>query len=363
MRFLAYSDIHHDEYNNGITIHDTIDVEQQITTYAHHHEIKTVFFLGDWYRATNPLRSVIAEAERAWKLRSSLDIATYVLVGNHDRWSKSAQSGHAFVSADIFSDFYNITVIDKFIHLNWGEIEIVAIPAGHESYYVATSQSDKFRLVLFHGLLAGSALANGGAASSGIKPSDLACLRADLIIGGDNHTYQDLYGLLGTRSFYLGAPLQHNWGDRGQVRGFWDITIQNNEVRTDFIPTKSPRFLKIKVAAKSEIEALNNIINEMRKNLNGNEGILEITLMGANDGIDIDFIEQSILQMNVRRVKIIIDHTFENVEVASGISATADPLDRWNLFVTSDNTDRKALNPKRLSEIGSWALESAKTVL
>ncbi|KKM04803.1 hypothetical protein LCGC14_1760500, partial [marine sediment metagenome] len=44
MDFLAYSDIHHDEYKNGITLEDTIAIEDAITQYAVDHNIRHIIF-------------------------------------------------------------------------------------------------------------------------------------------------------------------------------------------------------------------------------------------------------------------------------------------------------------------------------
>ena len=113
LEFIAYSDIHHDDYKNGVTLQDAIDVENAITSYAVTNGIKNIFFLGDWYRATNPLQKVIKEAENTWKVRSDSGIITHVLPGNHDRYTKSPNSEHAFAAVNIFSsDWKNILVYE-----------------------------------------------------------------------------------------------------------------------------------------------------------------------------------------------------------------------------------------------------------
>lgn len=364
LRFIAYSDIHHDDYNNGVTEDDVVAVEEQITQYAIQNGINTIFFLGDWYRATNPNRSVIASAEASWRKRSGLGVKTYVLVGNHDRWTKSAISGHAFVSAGIFNnDLANVEVIDHVATLEFGNVLFLLVPSGHENSEAVLN----FRhpractvVVLFHGLLAGSALANGGSASSGIHPDVLRNLQAHLVLGGDNHTHQRLDNLIGCPSYYVGATLQHNWGDRGQKRGFLDVSVAGEgQATVTFIPSNSPRFIRTKVPAINEMDAICKIQEIMNSSLEGNPGIIEVTLLGKNVlNINAETVENAVLQLGARRARIILDKTFEKVELAPGMNEAVSAEEKWTLHVQHTNT--KELNPTLLGQMGRWAIEQAK---
>ncbi len=366
MEFLAYSDIHHDDYTNGITLEDVVAVEHEITRYAIDNNIFDVFFLGDWYRATNPIVKVRAVAEAAWKYRSDAAIQTTVLVGNHDRQTKSAVSQHAFVAVDIFKeDLKNVRVMDEVCTIRINNIEILMIPSGHE--YAALNPGEfGTDIIMFHGLLAGSALANGGSASSGINPGTLSKLGANLIIGGDNHTPQMLDSVLGCPSFYCGAPMQHNWGDRGQKRGFWHVKWNDNTLpaRWEYklIQTMSPRFVRRNFVAKSEMETLMEITNDLTMELDGRPGIVEITLIGNRaTEINKEFIEQNVLQMGARRVSIIIDRSIDKVEVAAGIGAAQTEEEKWNLYLTKGKAPGiDKMNPMFLSELGKWAIQEAK---
>lgn len=365
LRFIAYSDIHHDEYNNGITEMDVVDVEDQITKYAIENKIETVFFLGDWFRATNPNRNIIASAEACWKRRSDSGIKTYVLVGNHDRWTKSATSGHAFVSASIFNnDLANVEVMDEVCTLEFGDTCFLFIPSGHEnseSVVNFSRPSGSTVVVLFHGLVAGSALANGGSAGNGIHPDILRNIRADVIIGGDNHTHQRLDDLLGCPSVYVGATMQHNWGDRNQQRGFLDFVVASEgRASFTFISSKSPKFIRVKIPAVNEMDAICKINDIITNKLDGEKsGILEITLLGKNvSKINIDTVEAAVRNIGVRRIRVILDRTFEKVELVPGMQYTNLPEDKWSLFVAG--TDTKELNQVLLEQMGKWAIQEAK---
>lgn len=54
--------------------------------------------------------------------------------------------------------------------------------------------------------------------------------------------------------YYLGAPLQHNFADSGDERGFWSISIDDNGyVKSDMIPTSLPKFHDVKFTPKTGI--------------------------------------------------------------------------------------------------------------
>jgi len=365
MDALIYSDIHHDEYTNGLTLDDTIAVEDAITQYALDNKIGHILFLGDWYRATNPTRKVIAAAEDAWKRRSDRGITTLVLVGNHDRWTKSALSGHSYVSAlQFLNDLKNVHVIDKLDNFGFNDsgIKILAIPSGFEGQDYSQHINPPPDITIFHALVSGSMLAHGGSVSSGVAPQELFKTGAALILGGDNHTPQDLTGMVGVPTRYVGAPLQHSWGDRGQTRGFWHLRWhnRNEEFALNFIQTSAPQFLRTNILANTEIEAVAKIYSKISE-LNG-PGILDITLIGKNVGsMNIKYIEDSIRD-NVRRIKIGIDRTFEKVEVVDGISQANTPEDKWLTYI-SGGAKIGQLNPATLAEMGKWAIQEARKVV
>lgn len=371
MEFLAYGDIHHDNYTNGVVEQDVIDVEDQITQYAVDNGINKVFFLGDWYRATNPTRDVIASAEFTWKKRSDCEIETIVLVGNHDRWTKSAISGHAFISANMFqNDLKHVKVIDEASEINIDGVNFFCIPAGHENTEEVinyNSNSNIPLVVLFHGLISGSALANGGSVSGGINPGTLRKLKADLFLGGDNHTHQRLDDILGAPSMYLGAPLCHNWGDRGQKRGFWHISLSQRDIPLfKFVSSKSPRFVRLNVQARSDAETLLDIVDRVGQELEGNPGIVDIRLIGRNAAtISQDLIKNTLESTySIRNLKIIVDQAFERLEVAPGVTVAETPEDKWSAYISHGEAPGiDKFNPSMLVEMGKWAIQEAKKIL
>jgi DNA repair exonuclease SbcCD nuclease subunit len=367
LSFLAYSDIHHDEYTNGITLEDTIAIEDQITEYAYKNNIKRVYFLGDLYRATNPKQSVIKAAEAAWKRRSDTAVTTIALVGNHDRETKAIDSRHAYGAVDIFvNDLKNVVVIDEVKELQnneYGEYSFIMVPAGHKLDHTIIEPTPTKKnvqnplIIMFHDLLTGSALSSGTFATDGVNPENIKMYNPMLVLGGDNHKHQFLDNLFDCQSMYLGAPLQHRWDDRGQKRGFWEFNMSEGNITWTHHLTKTPRFVRVQVEAKTEMETLMAITTELNSQLGGCPGIVEITLIGKNAAnINLEFLEQN-LDFEFRRLRFIVDKTIERIEVVAGLSSAQTPEDKWKMYVAGQSDNR--LQPDTLAEMGAIALSEA----
>ena len=156
LNIIAYTDIHHDDYQNGLTLDDTISVEDDITKDAQEQQVECVINVGDWFRATNPSQLVAMAAEGALKRRCDAGIPTWELVGNHDRFTKSALSGHAFGRVAIFkSDLGRVMVFDKIAQVfnRNHDVSVLAVPSGHDLKTMGPMDRSAPVIVLFHGVI------------------------------------------------------------------------------------------------------------------------------------------------------------------------------------------------------------------
>jgi len=365
MEFLAYSDIHHDDYKNGITLEDTIAIEDKITQYAVDLGIKFVLFAGDWFRATNPTQLVIKEAEASWVRRSKVGVTTIVVPGNHDRFTKSENSKHAFYSMRVFErDLENIWVKDHICVWTLMGVEFISIPAGWQNRPLPKRITNDPLVVVLHAMIHGSKLASGINAT-GMDPQIIKDLNPILVLAGDNHTPQNL-SMFMHPSRYLGAPIQHTWGDKDQDRGFWHVMINNGvNVKCIYCDTHTPKFVRANVFADNEVSFICSITDLLNKKLNGCPGIIDITLTGNNVGlINRQVIEDSIKSnFNIRRLKLNINHQIIRPELVAGLSQLKSPEDKWSAYVTSDNAvNTKEMNIPMLLEMGKWALQEARKI-
>jgi DNA repair exonuclease SbcCD nuclease subunit len=70
---------------------------------------------------------------------------------------------------------------------------------------------------------------------------DLHTTAYSLAIGGHYHEHQ----YLTPNTLYVGAMLQHNWGDVGSKRGFLDVHLTDDGWKTTQVETKAPLFVSL----------------------------------------------------------------------------------------------------------------------
>ena len=205
LRLLCYSDIHHHaDYHNGLVEEDIERVESHVTRLAVQHGVHAVCFLGDRFFLRTPPHSTRARADAALKERADHGIPQIILLGNHDRETKNAESSHAFSHIDIFHESLKDVIVMAnrtayLITLKDIEFIIHAVPAGHsiqakpfEDDVVYSNVVDPIRICMFHDLLAGTFLQNGVKALNGMAPALVDRPAFDLVLGGDNHVPQRL---------------------------------------------------------------------------------------------------------------------------------------------------------------------------
>ncbi|KKM80376.1 hypothetical protein LCGC14_1340410, partial [marine sediment metagenome] len=318
----------------------------------------------DWYRATNPKQHVIKQAEAAWKYRSDQGIITIAVVGNHDRETRSEISRHSFAAVKVFTeDLKNVEVYDEISLWSDPKIEFLLIPAGwqHQDLSQWTRHNGIPLVVVIHGMIGGSILASG-ITSPGMDSTLINELKPNLVLAGDNHTPQDL-SMFNCPAGYLGAPLQHNWGDRNQDRGFWHITVDSQQILRRFVSSYSPRFVRENIPANTEIEAMCTSTTLIQDKLDGRPGIVELTLIGKNvDNLNKDMIEENLrLNFDMRKLKIAINQSYQQIEVVAGISEASQPEDKWSMYVASGKAPSiENMDLTMLSEMGKWAIQEAK---
>ena len=162
--------------------------------------------------------------------------------------------------------------------------------------------------------------------------------------------------------------MQHNWGDRGQKRGFWHFQFHGNGPcpwNKTFIPTRSPRFVRVGIEAKDDMQTIYALSARLDEELEGSPGIVDIKLIGPNaKTINQDLIEDSLRGFEIRRLKILVDSSHERLEIAPGMAVAEQPEDKWSAYIAHGNVPgMEGLSPSILAEMGKWALTRAKQEL
>lgn len=256
-KILLFSDLHVHPFklyatldSNGINsrLNDAFKCLDMIIDYAREHEVDLVLFGGDMFHVRKQL-SVTAFNGVYECLRKLSEITNVVLLhGNHDQADRAGEQYSVYA----FSSF--IKVIDR---PGWNKIHgvsgkwynIFALPYQDELSVATLSsviqqvpRSPHPRIFLGH-LGINGALAGADFVYNSVYDANITDLHPELFDAGflgHFHMYQDL----GHNFFYIGAPIQHNWGDKNQERG---IVVYDTDTKThERVVLKLPMFWEIK---------------------------------------------------------------------------------------------------------------------
>ena len=244
-KILFHSDIHFNlyrEFSEGETgrLDRIIEVEKTIITYALDYGIKDLVFLGDWFHNRSQLNVLVLQKTLELMYQNlSNDLRFYFLVGNHDQYDSSGQvhSLYPFKMLGKVADLpCYIKIRDKLIGFIPYQVNRDQLLQDIESLL----RGQKVDLLCLHQGVQEAKLPNGMAAGDESFLS-LSELPDDLpIISGHIHKPQVLDNLL-----YIGAPLQHSFGDAGDRRGWY---VLDDDGEFEFIENNfSPRFYKLEM--------------------------------------------------------------------------------------------------------------------
>jgi hypothetical protein len=250
LRALVTADVH--AYNNlpfakidretgySDRLRDVISVLDQMKTYAVKNCIHDIFILGDLFDK-RMLDGVTLPLVVETVARMAKNVGTvHIMGGNHE--ATNAQADH--YTTNVFATVPNVRVISGAQKIEG--ISFWALPYKPEKQYRETLEdmTDEFRAIrgevflLIHQAVYGARVGSW-LCPDGIRAEELSPYAG--VLAGDFHTHQEF--LPDMRGYYVGAPLQHNFGDAGENRGVWDVTFgDDNSMVSKFVPIESPKF-------------------------------------------------------------------------------------------------------------------------
>ena len=257
-RFIGVADTHLSnslphakQTTNGLTdrFEQQLDLIKTIGKEAIKREVDAVIFLGDVFdkKLLDPVT-----ATHVMKVFSESfgDIALWFLGGNHDA---NNLRGDRFL-VEKFESLKKDG--DPAIFLNSDQRPrdwLRFWPVNYAPVVETRAKLDEIRkqieeegnldewidIVLLHNSVIGSTHM-AWKCDDGLSPEEV-CTGFNSVLTGHFHTAQE-FGACGQ---FLGAPMQHHFGDVGEDRGFWDFTItEDGEIEQEFIATDLPRFHK-----------------------------------------------------------------------------------------------------------------------
>jgi len=224
---------------------DQLNVFCQMVDYAVEHEIEHLFVLGDvWDKSTLDAVTLRHTME---VMVSAAPLNIWILPGNHDLYSAAGYKSFA-------TDVYGVLEKEHIHYMETGRpIELESWLKLWPMEYMKLEEAaktlgdirenlddDAFNYLMMHQSVLGCTH-GGWVCDDGLEPH-LVCGGWDYVFSGHFHDVQHF----GDNGRYLGAPMQHHFGDVGRDRGFWKITFKEDrpEPQMGFILSEAPRFWK-----------------------------------------------------------------------------------------------------------------------
>lgn len=361
LTILAYSDIHYHKYQNGITLDDVRSVMSEFTKLAIELQPDLIVFGGDTYLSRNEMYEVIlAASEDLMELAQRVNIPIAYLIGNHCRVYKSQFKLHTSEHLKLTPESYpGVKVLDTTTSItvftnNGHEVCINAIPADYEHVSIKPHLKADFNICLFHATVIGSQYANGALAENGLS-SALFNDDYDLVIGGDNHHHQRLVKTNGGRAWHVGAPMQHNWGDAGEKRGFVLFTIEKDDddnvtVDAQHIESSAPKFMKVDVSIKSATDILSIDMSSWKNN------VIRLTISADGnilDKFDIESWKTKLVSLSfARSVDIKLDYVSQAI-IQDDEREMFKDADEWQKFLSDKAPELDSLDIDYLLKLGN----------
>lgn len=373
--FLAYTDIHYHHYTNGVTLADVEAVEDEMLQKAIEMKVDFILFGGDRYMSRNPMYEAAFASDRMLKKISDSGIPWFGLIGNHDRTTKNDFKLYTLKHVGMYGkDLGGLTIMDErkeysFTTKSGCSVTLHAVPAGHAPDNFHVNKDIDFNICVFHAIILGSSYHNGTISGDGLSVSLFDKNGFDLVLAGDNHKKQEIVGLTDCRGYYIGAPMQHNWGDEGDIRGFQEFSLERHgygepDNRPDlktwpfrcvgnrtWIPSHTPRFMKVSWVTDS-LEKLSFAAANGTTDWKGN--IIKLSVTGPSDvlnDLDINLWKTKLKDMSKARA---VDIKLKYNVSASVVSTetTISDADEWHAFLATKQGGLEQIDTAYLEKIG-----------
>lgn len=369
--FLAWSDIHMGEYTNGLTEGDILALEDEVVSHADNLNVDFLLFGGDRFVSRNPPSHTRALADQKM-FEKTARWPVVALVGNHCREIKNAHSGHSMMHLPtLLPKNHRLLIIDEAgVYDYWDavpDVEFHAIPAGQRGAWQPTERqsSRPFAIMLFHDIIRQSMMANGRPAEYGMDRAALDQPYYDIVIGGDNHVYQNLH-FKNTIGYYVGAPAQHNWGDSGLERGYLHVILESGQPPSvQFIESSAPKFISQQMEL-SDTDTTSSVVDWCKINIPSlRRNIIKISILGSLkqcSKINATKVEASLESLGAKRAICITEPIITYKALIPDLMKVQPPEADWQAYIRSGKIDIKGLNPDHIEAVGLDILKEAREI-
>ena len=248
-KYLVFSDLHlhnwsdfssPDNITGNSRLTNQINAMRDMMSVARR-DGRIVLFLGDLFHqrgrvATNVFNSAMEV------LSEFSDVSVYAIEGNHDNVSNSIHSDSSLEPFEVLPNFHLVKSYEK---ISLGDDSIVFVSYGEEYQELKSFiSSNSATLLLAHLGVEGSMGAGKSKLDGAFSVGDLTSDNYGLVLLGHYHKRQNL----NKNTLYVGNPVSQDFGDDGQVKGYYTFDTEHGKVVKDsliFNELEYPRFIKI----------------------------------------------------------------------------------------------------------------------
>lgn len=262
--FTAFSTINEDGLNSRLAW--TLHVFELVYEHCVTNNISTVCILGDVFHTRGKVDTVTYNAVyRQLKMLVDGGISLYIWVGNHDQSNKNGDEH----SLEPFKEF--ATIIDKPQELeldlgliwacpytddpeqlkDWIKTGVQSVIADHENLTACGIETGMHLLAIHTGITGGKVGAIAYQMTEELIVDDLVPEAWDLVLMGHYHKHQ---WLLPNKVAYVGSPIQHDFGDEGDERGFLVVDSVTKSTQFHSLNDVLPTFHTYEVTCEGDLK-------------------------------------------------------------------------------------------------------------
>ena len=260
-RFLCFSDLHLDDYGQDVNqpgkYRDRMEILVKMFAYAVENGITGIWCLGDLFHSRTKISIPLIHNFSNFLdavYENCPDVVLNVVLGNHDSYLRDPEMNS--LSAFKRGNFKIINSVTYF--KNKG---IVAVPFGDYSLNSAAKCPDVLFLMHTEFL---------GAENNGYKVMksdyDPKLFKDGAVLSGHYHKMQ----FVTDNVMYVGAAIQHNFGEAGNPTVFWDCVLDGDKLHMRGVNCVSPKYVILDVSKMIVEELGQKHISINREELLGN---------------------------------------------------------------------------------------------
>jgi DNA repair exonuclease SbcCD nuclease subunit len=243
---------HSKPIGDGVTdrLQDAISLVKRINAKAKKCGAESTFILGDTFD-----RSLVDAVTLTHTTRAIVGtkVPMYILPGNHD--ANNIRGGRFVVEAFGAIEHNLVRYLDKVVSprswLNFIPIPFTTVAEAEDRIREVKKKIDKkvTNVLLFHNSVLGCDHLEW-TCDDGLD-AKLLTTGFDYALGGHFHEHQ-IFGKK-NNGMYVGAPMHHNFGDRGRRAGYWVIDFhKNGKMECEFVEGGAPKFHVTEVLKRDE---------------------------------------------------------------------------------------------------------------